>query len=345
MIDKNYCMSSYLAFRYIDKNGIDFADTLHHHNIELPVDAEKTLVNSASDIGCAIKSQLSLYSNKRCGILLSGGMDSAIVASYMNGGDAYTFRFIGGSMFNDELSRAEYYAKVNSLTLHYVDIDWNVVMQNIDECMRHKCSPVHSIEPQIVQAATQAKADGIDVMLIGDGSDYRFGGMDQLLSRDWLFDEFVERYISANPKRILKTSSDITYAFEPYRVNSKYIDFVGFMNNLMTRESFNSYYNAFTVACLQYFDPYARLKPATPIDLHRIRCGEPKYWIRELMAMRYPNIPIPNKVPMPRPVDYYFQSMKPPRRDEFRTDIEIDKFSGNQKWQLWCLNRFLEQYC
>ena len=48
--------------------------------------------------------------------------------------------------------------------------------------MTAKCAPVHSIEPQILQAALQAKNDGIEIMFVGESSDLVFGGMDQLLS-------------------------------------------------------------------------------------------------------------------------------------------------------------------
>ena len=62
----------------------------------------------------------------------------------------------------------------------------------------------------------------------------------------------------------------------------------------------------------------------------------------ELMKKKYPEIPVPEKVPMPRPVDSYFAGWKGPVRPEFRDDIDIQAFRGNQKWQLYCLERFLD---
>lgn len=84
------------------------------------------------------------------GVLLSDGMDSAICASYMRGCDAYTFRFLNGEVQKAELERAEYYAKYYDLKLHYVDINWDIAEKNIDEVMKAKGAPVHSIEPQIL---------------------------------------------------------------------------------------------------------------------------------------------------------------------------------------------------
>ena len=282
------------------------------------------------------------FDGKKKGIMLSGGMDSAIVASYMNGGEAYTFRFLDGNYQKEELTRAEYYANYYNLNLHYVDISWDTVLQYAEPCMKAKCAPVHSIEPQILQAALQAKNDGVEIMLIGDGSDYIFGGMDQLLSKDWSFDAFVERYYSINPKDVLKNPVDMSYPFEPFRMDGDKIDFLGFMQGLMIVESYNSYWNAFSVAQMPYHDPYARMKMAEPLDLQRIRNGEPKYLIRELMAKRYPEIPVPNKNPMPRTVDKYFKNWQGPKRKEFLENLDMKKFTGNQKWQMWCLEKWLD---
>ena len=96
------------------------------------------------------------------------------------------------------------------------------------------------------------------------------------------------------------------------------------------------------VADMPYYDPYARLKMADKLDLYRIRHGEPKYLIRELMAKKYPDIPVPSKNPMPRPVDKYFENWGGPKRPEFRKDIDMSKFTGNQKWQMYCLEKFLD---
>lgn len=345
MVDKNYCMSSYLAFRYIDRDDMDFFNDMHHENKHLLPDEKKTIVRTATEIGTAIDAQLSpIRSGKKVGVMLSGGMDSAIVASYAPGAEAYTFRFLGGEFQREELERATYYANYYNLNLHYVDITWGTVEDNVDAVMERKCSPVHSIEPQILQAALQAKSDGVEVMLIGDGADYVFGGMDKLLSQDWTFDAFVKRYNSIDPSDVLKNPVSMQYAYEPYRKDGNKIDFLSFMDGLCTRESYSSYDNAFKTAGLSYLDPYERLKMAEPLNLYRIRNGEPKYLIRELMVKRYPEIPVPSKNPMPRPVDAYFKDWNGPTRHEFREYLDMSKFTGNQKWQLWCLERFLNKY-
>ena len=113
------------------------------------------------------------------------------------------------------------------------------------------------------------------------------------------------------------------------------------MDDVFSIESSSSYLNAFGVAGMPYYDPYARLKMGDPLDLNRVRNGESKYLIRGLFKKCYQNIPVPNKVPMPRPVDKYFENWEGPKRPEFRKDIGMNSLSGNQKWQIWCLERFL----
>lgn len=343
MIDKEFCMSSYIAFRYIEKDDVDFYEGLHHKNI-LPIrDDEKTLVKNEKDIDDAIKKVFEELKGQKLGIMLSGGMDSANLASYMPGCDAYTFRFLNGDFQSEELKRAEYYAKYYNLNLHYVDIDWNTVIENLEPVLKQKNAPVHSIEPQLYQAAQQAKKDGIDRLIVGESSDLIFGGMDKLLAKDWTVEEFEERYTFTDPKKVLNEPVDMNYLFERYRVGDK-IDFLRFMDDVFSVESSSSYLNAFKAANMPYTDPYAKLKMNEPLDLNRVRNGEPKYLIRNLFAMKYPNYEIPNKIPMPRPVDIYFKDWEGPKRPEFRKDIDMKSLTGNQKWQLFCLETFLNMY-
>lgn len=343
-IDKNYCMSSYLAFRYIERDDVNFFPGMAHKNIARLPKEKKHPVRTAYEIGKSIRQQLSGLKEKKIGVLLSGGMDSAIVASYVPGAEAYTFRFLGGEFQKEELSRAEYYAQTYNLNLHYVDISWDTVIHHLDAVMERKCAPVHSIEPQILQAALQAKKDGIEIMLVGESSDLVFGGMDGLLSKDWTLEEFANRYTFTNPNAVLVNPVDMNYVYERYRTGINEIDFLSFLDDIYSIESSSSYMNAFAVANMPYYDPYASLQMAEPLDLSRIRNGESKYLIRELMTSRYPGIPVPNKVPMPRPVDSYFENWQGPSRPEFKSDINITAFTGNQKWQLWCLEQFLNKY-
>lgn len=342
MVDRNLSISSFLALRYTEKADVDFTDKYKYHHPEMPSETGRILVKTAAEIDKAIADQLKdkISQYKKPGILLSGGMDSGILASYLPGIDAYTFRFMGGDYQSEELHRAEALAAHNGMTLHYVDINWNTVKDNLRDVMVSKGGPVHSIEPQICQAAKQAKSDGIDLMIIGDASDYVFGGMDKLLSKDWDFDSFMKRYIYIDPFEVLNEPVSVQYLFERYRTADG-IDFVRILNELAAQESYGSYDNAFITAGLDYFDPYEILKMSEPLDLNRIRNGESKYLIRDLFKMRYPDIPVPDKIPMPRLVDSFFADWQGPTRTEFKSNLDISKYNGNQRWLMWCLEQFL----
>lgn len=344
MVDKNFCMSSYLAFRYIEDNEKEFAEGLSHQKIHPVPLIAKTFVGNAEDTDVAIRNVFKLVSKEKLGILLSGGMDSGSLASYMPAGSfAYTFRFLGGSYQDDELERAKYYADKWKLDLHYVDIDWSVVESSVNACMKTKGAPVHSIEPQIYYAAKQAEKDGITMMVIGDGADYVFGGMDGLLGKDWGYHEYIERSIYVKPEEVLVNPVSMDYLFERYRIGRDSIDYIGFYDGPVTDESYASYENAFKAAGMAYIDPYDRLKLNHPLDLD-VNRKESKKVIRELFRMKYPEYPVPRKIPMPRPVDVYFKNWNGPKRPEFRKDVDYTKYTGNQKWLLWCLERFLDTF-
>lgn len=78
MTDKEYCMSSYMAFRYIEDDRKDFHDKLHHKNFRPVPSKEKIPVHTADDIDRAIERQFEKLRDKKLGILLSGGVDSAM---------------------------------------------------------------------------------------------------------------------------------------------------------------------------------------------------------------------------------------------------------------------------
>jgi hypothetical protein len=40
-------------------------------------------------------------------------------------------------------------------------------------------------------------------------------------------------------------------------------------------------------------------------------------------------------------MDKWLKAWDGPLRSEFRSDIELSRFTGEQKWLLYCLNRFL----
>lgn len=347
MVNKDFCLSSYIAFRYICEEGMNFYEGFEHRHFK-PVPQEQRIpVTTSEDIDREIQKQFDqLYGMyDSIGILLSGGMDSANLAAYLKpGSHAYTFVAQGTQVFNADEERAARYCQKFGLKHHFIDIAFDDYKEYTPKVMATKCAPVHSIEPQIYKAAMMAHQDGVQLMIVGESADLIFGGMDQLISREWKFDDFVRRYTFLDPQLVLANPVDMMPLYEKYRKEGDLIDYMTFMDDVFAIESSGSYLNAFGTADMPYYDPYARLVMAEPLDLNRVRNGEPKYLVRGLYAMKYPEIPIPNKIPMPRPVDMIFKDWEGPVRPEFRKDIPMQQLTGNQKWQLWCAEQFLNTY-
>ena len=344
MINKDFCLSSYIAFRYIWKDGMDFCERFQHKNF-LPVGKDEQIpVATSEDIDREIQKQFDLLYSKyaNIGILLSGGMDSANLASYLHpGSHAYTFNSVSG-VFDADINRAKKYCEKWGLHHHLIDITMEDYETYTPIVMKHKFAPVHSIEPQIYKAALQAKQDGVELMIVGESADLIFGGMDKLISPQWTFDGFVKRYTFLSPELVLTNPISQMELYERYRTGADSIDYMKFMDEVFAVESSGSYLNAFGTAWLPYYDPYAKLVMSEPLDMERVRNGEPKYLVRGLYAMKYPELEIPFKIPMPRPVDQVFKEWTGPSRPEFRRDIPMEQLTGNQKWQLWCAEKFLE---
>ena len=341
--DKDFCLSSYIAFRYIWKDGMDFFKGFRHSNYQPIPENERIPVKTSEDIDREIQKQFdSLYEKyDNIGILLSGGMDSANLAAYLKpGSHAYTFTSDTG-VFDADIERAKNYCSRLGLQHHLIEITFEDYQKYTPIVMSQKWAPVHSIEPQIYKAAILAKKDGVDLMIVGESADLIFGGMDKLITPEWTYDGFVRRYTFLEPSLVLKNPVDQSALFERYRIDATHIDFMKFMDEVFSIESSSSYLNAFGAASLPYYDPYARLVMSDPLDMTRVRNGEPKYLVRGLYAIKYPDMEIPFKIPMPRPVDSIFKNWTGPTRDEFRDDIPMDNLTGNQKWQLWCAEQFL----
>ncbi len=343
MVDKDFCLSSFMAFRFIWKDGVDFCEGFQHKNFRPIDDKDRIGVRSSEDLDREIRIQFEeLYSKyDNIGILLSGGIDSANLASYLKpGSHAYTFTSSCG-VFDADLARAQYYSEMWKLNHHLVDISFEDFKRYAPIVMGYKYAPVSSIEVQIYKAARMAKEDGVQLMIVGESADLVFGGMDKLISPEWTFDEFKDRYTFLSPSMVLTNPVDQSDLYEHYRVGENGIDHIRFMDEVFAIESSGSYLNAFGAAWMPYYDPYALLKMTDPLDMNKVRNGEPKYLVRGLFAMKYPGLNIPFKLPMPRPVDAVFEDWGGPKRHEFRDDIPLQKLSGNQKWQLWCAEQFL----
>lgn len=339
-IDYQFCLSSYLVFRYVAKPEYSWTGEV------LPsfpdAMAQKGIRVSNSDevleqLQHTVKENVDY---KTTAVLLSAGMDSAIIAGLMpQGTKAYTIRFEADDAI-DEAPAARIVADALGLDHRVVTVTWDDYVKNIDLLMKHKKAPLHPAEVGLFVAAQVAKNDGIKVLAVGNGADSTFGGMDKLLLKDWTFDDFVTRYTFLDPKKVLQFPVSMNDIFEPYRLDNGF-DVMGFLKIVHGLGIIQMFENAIHAAGCSLIAPFEELSLAVPIDFDRIRRGEPKYILKEVFEQVCPGFEIPSKIPFARPVNQWFAGWLGPSRSEFLTDIDINQFSGEQKWQMYCLERFL----
>ena len=298
-------------------------------------------VTNSSELEEHLRDSVQNVSGGGTALALSGGIDSAILAKFMpKGSIAYTFKcVVPGVQVTDESPAAARYAEECGLRHKIVEIYWEDFERYSDELMLQKGAPIHSIEVQIYKAALQAKEDGIDTLVFGEAADAVYGGLSGLLSKNWRIGEFIQRYSFLLPYIVLK---DPELPIEPYKQWEKdgFIDPHQFVSNVFIQESVASYLNAAKLAGVRMVLPYPETYLAGDIDYTRIRAGENKYLVREVFSRLYPDFDIPPKTPMPRPMNEWFKDWKGPEREEFWPDC-VEGLTGDQKWLVWILERYL----
>ncbi len=340
MEDKRYCMSSFLMFRTV-ADGTKSFDGKSAPNLWEDVRPRKGIHDSRELEDYLRRRVRETCGEKRAALALSGGMDSAILAKFMpEGSVCYTFRcIVPGMQVTDETGAAARYAESCGLEHRIVQIYWEDFEVYAPVLMAHKHAPIHSIEVQIYKAALQALRDGVETLIFGESADVVYGGMDGLLSKDWLAGDFMERYSYVMPYKAL---AEPELVLEPYQcfVRDGHIDPHAFVSEVFRKEGMGSYINATETAGCPAVCPFGETYLAEPIDYARIRAGENKYLVREIFSRLYPDMRLPAKLPMPRPMNEWMKDWKGPVRGEFLPHC-TDTMNGDQKWLVWALERYL----
>lgn len=335
-----FCLSSCLAFRYVAKPNEFWYSQYGPEFPRITSDSQKA-VSTAGDIEQALRDGLAAVKGRSdVGLLLSGGMDSAILAALLpKGTPAYTIRFEAPGAV-DESIQAQAYAAAAGLKHQVISVTWEDYVQYADQLMLRKRAPLHAVEVALFLAALQAGRDGVTTLVLGNGADSTFGGLDKLLSRDWEYTEFVNRYTFLQPDQCLCAPESVLPIFEPYR-RGQGVDVIQFLKVVHGMGIIQAFNNAIHAAGAKAIEPFEQLRLAGNLDLARIRNGESKYLIRELFHKLYPTLDVPDKIPFARPMDHWLRQWNGPLRPEFRPNLSLSQLTGDQKWLLWCLNRFL----
>lgn len=340
-VDKDYCMNSFLMFRTIADDEKCFTADLKPNIFH--VDFARFPVHNSDDLEEVIRTQVAEWTKDgKAALAVSGGIDSAIIAKFMpKGSKAYTFQcIVPGIQVTNEVPQAKRYAEESDLDHEVIEVYWEDFEKYAPLLMKHKGAPIHSIEVQIYKAALKAKADGFERLIFGESSDVNYGGLSGLMSKDWTFGSFVERYSYLLPYKVLKKPELILEPYQRFEQNG-YVDAHEFCRNFFLEEGMGSYVNACQCAGIDVRTPYIMTTLAEPLDYARVRAGENKYIVREVFERLYPDWQVPVKTPMPRPMNEWMEKWEGPKRSEFWPNCVKD-LTGDQKWLVWALEKFLD---
>lgn len=339
--DKRYCMSSFLMYRTIADETRCFVGGYKPRLYT--IDFEREPVYESSDLERIIAEKMKEWTKDgKAALALSGGIDSAVLAKYMpKGSKTYTFQCkVPGIEVTNEVPQAKKYAEECELENEVIEIYWEDMERYAPVLMKHKNAPIHSIEVQIYKAALKAKEDGFERLIFGESSDLNYGGLSNLMSKDWKVGEFIDRYSYVPPYHVLKEFELITEPIERY-VKDGMCDVHEFCRGFFLNEAMGSYTNACSCAGIKLETPYAHTILASPLDKERIRRGENKYIVREVFNKLYKDFEAPEKLPMPRPMNEWLKDWEGPVRQEFYSHC-TENMTGDQKWLVWSLERFLD---
>ena len=342
IVDRDYCMSSFLMYRIItDENKCFHQDFLPNYK---PMPDNRIGIGDSEALFAYLKEAIAKkIAGRKCALALSGGIDSAILLKLMpEGTKAYTFKCtIPGMQVTDESPQAASYIAENGIPMehHIVPVYWEDMESMSVDLMKQKGAPIHSIEVQIYKAACQAKADGCDLFVFGETADCVYGGHSNLYSRDWKRNDFIKRWSFVDPAKALKNPVIDLRPYDEYDTDV-FVDIPSFLTYFEAPASLNSYRNACQLAGIELYAPYAHTIMNVPLDLERVRRGENKYIVREVFEKLYSGFEVPEKVPMPRPMNEWLSGWAGPKRPEFIPGC-TESMTGDQKWLVYSLEKFL----
>jgi asparagine synthetase B (glutamine-hydrolysing) len=332
-------LSEYLALRWLALADTAWVGAYTPDRSTL-TPACQTTVTDADEVLDALRVSLSDVDPSTTGLLLSGGIDSAILARLVPPGlRAYTLRFLAPDAI-DESPAASRFAALAGLRHSVIDVSWADYEHTVDWLALHKRAPLHAVEVGLYKAALRAAGDGITTLVVGNGADSTFGGLDKLLARDWSSQAFVKRYTFVDPRLVLREPGNSDLAFSNWCEGDDF-DTAGFLKVVHGEGVTQAFMNAIGAAGCVMRAPYEELVLGVPLDLARIRRGESKYLLREVFRRLYGTEMAPEKIAFARPMDHWLGSWRGPERPEFLRDLEIDAFTGEQRWLIWSLDRFL----
>lgn len=338
-------MSLYLTYQWLPahcEHYLDWNPKIFQEDKECP---RHRKVSDGIEAAKILKEEVeSVIHNKdpqKIGILLSSGIDSASVAYCLPSG-CHAFYVTYDQATSEDMSSVEKYAAVNGLELHKVYVDDKTYRKWVPILMRVKKSPLHPCEIAVAEALQCAQTLGINIVFAGWGCDTYFGGMDKLLSRDYsTAHEFAERYTYLQPNIVLKNPDEnVQMYFDRYQTEFGF-DTFRFLEENYHGMTLQSFYYLPKMFHIQMKCPWGSIGLNEPLDLNKIRNGQPKYIVADAFKHLSGCLSIPEKVPFTRPD--YIDCIDKLKQFDFISSNSFAKLTPQQKWMTFILCAFIEQ--
>ncbi len=340
-------MSYYLGLRHLPVEGLEWIPGVAP---ALPESIESTRrVSSSTEILESLNDLMPRTTGT--GILLSGGIDSAILAALAEPGTpCFTISFDAPGAADESIAASTYASRWGH-PHHIIRVSWDDYLTHTPMLMAHKKSPLHPVEVPLHVAAQHARGLGVQSLLVGNGADSTFGGMDKLLCPVWTYEQFIERYRFVDPALVLRAPMPIEDTFAPYRRKNEKSGNDGiavqqFLREIHGQGIVQSFENAIGSAGVDIVAPYEAMIHDGELDLDRIRAGEPKYLLQQVFRDLYATSTVPTKIPFARPMDVWMADWDGAvDQPLFRGDVaeHVETMSGDARFLVWCLDRFITQ--
>ena len=335
---KNY--SEYLSFRSF------FTDH--------PVQKSKSrVVQDAEEAIDYLKGRLSDLED--AAILLSGGMDSAILLPFMpKSTTAYTI-YHDNLEEDSEVEIARKYCEKFGIKHKAIAIKPQNYLDSMDALMINKKMPLSPAEPIFYLASKVAVEDGFKRVITGAGADTCHGGFIKH-RRKYTISSYIKRLARAyvSPKATLNNFSDTSHVFKDYLKPTSISDhtlrtffesLVASPGNKGLLDSRNflrdigferfAYDNAITFAGAEHISP---LKEIYYDFNEKKNLKRPKYFIEDIYEGIYGYLP-PKKLGLQKP-SFLLNDYKPSNFDLFKKDFNTKNLPYPKKFLIYSLERF-----
>lgn len=357
-------ISTILTFRYSLKQLF-----VYRHGYRLNFDTNENISYNVAKfvverhLTDKIKHITSIYDKPA--IMMSGGLDSVLLAAMLANESknihAYTARFID----DNEYSRAEEAAQQLDIPHTVVDVNEDDYMERgkyLHGLITTKLQPLHPNEIALTKLSEQARKDGCDVVVSGEGADDIFGGYDKLLTLNLKSEDktaelldFYRYFTLEERKDIIKKKwlCDDVEILKTFLVVGKNPDIrkdlFRFVQGIHTPGLLMRGRNAAIVQHMDIEFPYMEPDLATFVNSlpfeYKIDNGISKKLLRDIATNFIDKkFAYAKKHPFPVPFEAWLHELETyPLNKKLFTTIDISNFDGWHKWMLINLNEWFNE--